>query len=146
MGVPQFSVLGPLLFTTDISDLFFVIEDCDIANYADDSTPYLSEKNAEKVLKSLENVSSNLFQWFPENELKGNTSKFHLLITSGENVHVNIGMSQIKNSTCERLLGTSIVCKISFETTLIKYIPEQRQKLRPWQWKHPFLVKEKESC
>ena len=44
-----------------------VIEDCDIANYADDSTPYLSGKNVEDVLNSLENVLSNLFLWFTEN-------------------------------------------------------------------------------
>ena len=49
---------------------FFIIEDCDIANYADDSTPYLSWKNIKEILNGLENVSSNLFQWFTKNELK----------------------------------------------------------------------------
>ena len=49
---------------------------------------YLCEKNVEKVLSGLENVSSNLFQWFTENELKGNASKCHLPISSGEKVHV----------------------------------------------------------
>ena len=34
---------------------------CDIANYADDDTPYLSGKNVEEVSNGLENVSSNLF-------------------------------------------------------------------------------------
>ena len=43
-GVTQGSILGPLSFNIDISDLFFIMEDCDIANYADDNTPYLSEK------------------------------------------------------------------------------------------------------
>ena len=44
-GVLQVSILGPLLFSIDKCDLFFIIEDCDIANYADDNTPYLSAKN-----------------------------------------------------------------------------------------------------
>ena len=78
--VPQGSILGPLLFNIGICDLFFITEDCDIANYADGNTPNLSEKNVEEVLNGLENASSNLFQWFTENELKGNTSKCHLLI------------------------------------------------------------------
>ena len=83
--------------------LFFIIKDCDIANYADDNTPYLSRKNVEEVLNGLENVSSNLFQWFAENKLKGNATKCDLLISSGENVRVNIGTSQIRNSDCKRL-------------------------------------------
>ena len=38
--VPHGSILGPLLFNNDICDLFFIIEDCDIANYVDSNTPY----------------------------------------------------------------------------------------------------------
>ena len=49
--VPQGSILGPLLFNIGICNLFFIIEDYDIANYADDNTPYLSRKNVEKVLR-----------------------------------------------------------------------------------------------
>ena len=39
-GVPQCLILGPLLFNIGICDLFFIIEDCDISNYADDNIPY----------------------------------------------------------------------------------------------------------
>ena len=51
-------------------------------------------------------------------KLKGNASKFHLPINSGENVYVNIGTSQIKNSDCKRLLGIDIDCKSSFENSI----------------------------
>ena len=40
------------------------------------------------------------------------------MISSSENVHVNIGSSQIKNSSSERLLG------IDIKTTLTKYTPK----------------------
>ena len=58
-GVPEGSVLGPLLFNIDICDLSFIIEGCDIANYADDNTSYLSGKNVEEVLNGLENSNVN---------------------------------------------------------------------------------------
>ena len=54
----------------------------------------------------------------------------HLLISSGENVHANIGTSQIKNSDCERLLGTDIDCKLSFEIHFNQICSKARRKLR----------------
>ena len=47
---PQRSILGPLLFNIDICNFFFIIEDCDIATYADDNTLYLSRTNVEEIL------------------------------------------------------------------------------------------------
>ena len=82
--------------------MFLITRDCDIANYADKNTPYLSGKNVKEVWKGLDNVSSKLLQWFTENEFKGNAIKCHLLINSGENVEEDIGTSQIKNSSCIR--------------------------------------------
>ena len=58
--VSQGSIFKSLLFNIDICDLFFIMEECDIANYADDNILYLGGKNVEKVLNSSENVSSIL--------------------------------------------------------------------------------------
>ena len=44
-GVPQDSMLGLLFFSNYISDMFYDIDKCDIASYADDNTPHTSDFN-----------------------------------------------------------------------------------------------------
>ena len=61
-------------------NLFFIIEDTDIASYADDNTPYFSADNIDGVIKSLKDASDILFKWFSDNLMKINADKCHLLV------------------------------------------------------------------
>ena len=49
-GIPQSSVIEPILFTIYLNDLFFLLNDIDICNYlqlADDTTVYVCNVNLE---------------------------------------------------------------------------------------------------
>ena len=114
-GVPQGSILDPLLFNIYICDMFFLLKDMHVANYADGTTPYIYDKNLGSVIKSLEQSVNLLFNWFKSNQLKGNEDKCHVWLSTDETVQVNIGTANINNGKCEKLLGIKIDCKLSFD-------------------------------
>ena len=114
-GVPQGSILGPLLFNIDICDLFLWDYKCDIASYADDNTPYTSDISLNLVLEKLESSTHDLFRWFKENRMKANPDKCNLLVTTNALTSANINGFQITNSTEEKLLGIKFDSKLYFE-------------------------------
>ena len=79
-GVTQGSMLKTLLFNIFLAGLFFMISNINIASYADDNTSHISADNIDDLIKSLEEASTALFQWFDNSFLKNNLGKFHLLI------------------------------------------------------------------
>ena len=78
--------------------MFYDINDCDIASYADDNTPYASSNNLDAVINKLEESTNKLFQWFRNNYMKANADKCYLLVTGNCEVSANINEFEIESS------------------------------------------------
>ena len=76
---------------------FFIIEDTDIASYADGNTPYVIADNIDGIIKSLEEASESLFKWLNYNLMKINADKCHLLVSTNNTVKIKIGNFFITN-------------------------------------------------
>ena len=117
-GIPQASILGPLLFNIYINGLLLFVNGKNVANYADDNTPYAMNFRFDSLIENVENDASILITWFRDNYLKMNEGKCHLLITNQEEKRVSaiIGKETIENSKSVKLLGITIDNKLSFDT------------------------------
>ena len=131
-GVPQGSVLGPLLFNIYINDLLLFIQNSDICNYADDTTIYACDKNLENITHKLENDCNVALEWFANNFMKLNADKCHLLVIGqrcDDPVAVKIGNAEVVNSSEEKLLGVHIDSKLSFDHHVSKLCQNASNKL-----------------
>ena len=109
--------------------MFFDDIDIDLANYADDTTPYAYDLENEKVIKLLEKNINNLFDWFSDNFLNANPNKCHLLINTDENVALKIKNETINNSSNQKLLGILFNNKFDFDEHVTSLCRKVSQKL-----------------
>ena len=79
-GVPQGSVLGPLLFLISINDLHKAIHYSKTPHFADDTNLIIKGKSPKKLQKQLNLDLPSLCNWLKANKISLNASKTELLI------------------------------------------------------------------
>ena len=80
-GVPQGSILAPLLFLIYINDINQVIQNR-LVLFADDTTTLVSNKNLQTMKAEVEQGLADLESWFTANKLKLNMDKTEKMIIS----------------------------------------------------------------
>ena len=80
VGVPQGSILGPLLFIIFANDLPYSLT-CQLDTYADDSTLTSTKRTVEEVNKEMNENCTLVTDWMWQNQLCLNADKTHLIIT-----------------------------------------------------------------
>jgi hypothetical protein len=132
-GVPQGSILGPVLFNVFINDIFLFVQNSTIYNYADDNTVSYCDYDLNKVVNTLEADGLKLINWFSINLMKANPDKFQAIaIGKKTNKHKLTFNLNGNNITCEdnvKLIGVAIDSDLNFNNHISEICKKASRQL-----------------
>ena len=128
-GIPQGSILGPLLLNANIWDLFYDIDDLDFASFADDNTPYSCLSDMISVLGQLKGGIDKVFDWFKKKILKGDADKCLLITSSKTPVGIEVANMTIMSEEKVKLLVIHIENQLNFDYHISQLYKKGGKKL-----------------
>ena len=119
-GVPQGSILGPILFLLYINDLASVSEFCFSVLFADDTNMFITGKDMNVLCRQLNEDLRNIQEWLQCNKLSLNVLKTHYMIFTPKNkviddIEVKIHDVQIQRVYTTKFLGVQIDSKLTWK-------------------------------
>ena len=130
VGVPQGSILGPLIFNIFINDIFLFLQKCDLANYADDCTIYTSGKRVSTITDSMSHEFNTLSKWFYNNFMVLNPDKCSfILLGVDDSLQTNMvcGDEIFKNTKQAKVIGVTLNNELCY--TFVKYHSKRQQEV-----------------
>ena len=124
-GVPQGSILGPILFNNFINDVLLWLTKSYLHNFTDDNTIAVTCKNLNDLLRTLEKESESAIDWFRNNIMIANPDKFQAIIMNKRRENqikhkLKIYNNEIKTTKSVKLLSIEIDNQLSFNQHISK--------------------------
>ena len=120
-GVPQGSILGPILFNVFINDLYMLLNSNNLFDFADDNTIWAFSETVEGLINILQTETEKSLDWRENNDMIVNPDKFDTIILTKDRmdntgIEITVNDTIIKSNEKVDLLGLTSDDKLSFET------------------------------
>ena len=129
-GVPQGSVLGPLLFLLFINDVSnFTTEGCALNMYADDVIIYTSAETSDELQMKLQLCVDNVHQWYNMNRLTVNKKKSAVMVIGSkaqlqslnfDQFSINLDSNKIEFVNKAKYLGLLVKDDLSWDDHILQ--------------------------
>ena len=150
-GVPQGSVLGPLLFIMYINDLERALDCVKVRLYADDTVIYASGSKVEQVVSRLQLYLNRLHKWCCSNKLTLHPGKTKMVIfgtrqmlkrVKTKPLNLSLIGKQIQNVPTYKYLGFELDATLNYKSHIAEILKKVMHKRSMLSKIMPFLTTE----
>ena len=130
LGIPQGSVLDPLLFSIHINNFLFAMKSSDVCNFTDDNTVYACGKDVESVARRHEDYIPRTPDWFQHDRMVVNPKKVQAMfldLKQHKKFLLEIRNKTINMTRSVKLLGITFDDEMKFDKHMETFSESQKK-------------------